>query len=321
MRVVFRADVFHNQTAWSDLDRIVCRTDEGAHEWEIDDPDAIEESDWLRGSRSNIREVYEKATIRSSYPFSNCLHARRVIVSGHAGSDHLPPALALAYLSGPLFVLGENKFSDGLLLSTILTLLAPEPLRSLYKRKINNFIEPDHGGGIGELIKHVEWRIQEAADKGVPVRLVVFSDSDGRWPGHRSDDAERVERECARLSIPCLILSKRNIESYISDEVLIAWEALNRNRRLQVEAIQRLSPKQRDHYYLKSGFSDKALKPEEERLYAGVSEADMVSLKQGLGDIIFSLRDHAEAISAEGLRQRDWNGDLDRLVEMIMKEV
>ena len=55
MRVILRKDVLGEATHWKHLDNIIFQIDRGAHEWEVEEPEIIEESGWYQESRDYIR--------------------------------------------------------------------------------------------------------------------------------------------------------------------------------------------------------------------------------------------------------------------------
>lgn len=323
MRIVLRADAVCCSEVWSLLDRIVHRIEDGAHVWDIDDPEALESTMWLLQARPSFRELFAHAVKNGAYPIE-AIHTRRVIVTINPGDGEMTPQQAVKYVTKPLYVLMENRFTDGLFVETVLEFLAPEPLRQLRKRNVGNLIFFDGPGGSGELRKLVEYYASKAAHEGVPVRAVVFTDSDGRYPGHVSKQAQTIENTCRSHSVPCRILRKRCIESYIPDEVLESWVKNPENRKYhaQVAAVIRFTRDQRDHAAIKKGLQDQKFCAEERRLYASISQSDREALRQGLGDrVIEALKTHKTALSAEALRRRDHSGDLDDLVRMIVKEL
>ncbi len=74
---------------------------------------------------------------------------------------------------------------------------------------------------------------------------------------------------------------------------------------------------------MKNGFPDDLTKltPEEDVLYASVPDADKMTLKTAFGGKVINLLEtHKGALSANGLQVRDGQGELMRLVNMIVGE-
>lgn len=317
MRIVLDAAV-SDQSSWRWLDRIMSRIEDGAHEWSIEDPDMLETSNWLN-ARQHFREIFRGAVKAGSYP-RHGIHSRCVIVNPQPRGGELAPEPAWHYVDQPLKILVENRFTDGQLLNTIFAFLAPGPLEQLLQAKVYKLIEVDSPGGNGELKKLVADYAEAAYEKGIPVRVVVFTDSDGRFPGDIHRGAQAVSDVCDEHLIPCCILSKRAIENYIPDEVLSAWAP--KFLRAQVAALLRLTPQQRDHFPIKSGKDFSKLTTAEQSLYATVSSGDQKALAQGLGDhIVATLKTHKDLLSKEVLERRDHTGDLSRLIQMLANEI
>ena len=111
------------------------RIEDGAHEWDIDDPSALETSAWLRSARPVFREFFENAVKRSTYPMS--LHFRRVVVTTHPSAGEFTPRQAAPFVGKPLYVLVENRFTDGHLLHAALTILGTSSLFELLTHLIH----------------------------------------------------------------------------------------------------------------------------------------------------------------------------------------
>ena len=118
-------------------------------------------------------------------------------------------------------------------------------------------------------------------------------------------------------------MSKRAIENYLPDEVLLGWagEPANSAARPRVEAVCGLTPTQRDHLAMKRQFPQQFQGKEERVLFASVPPADSALMQErGFSDrLIELLETHREFLSADALRRRDRGGDLDRLVTMIVQ--
>ncbi len=318
MRVVFKEDAHTNPDSWTHLDRIVHRIEDGAHEWSIENPDSWEASDWLNNGRPSLRELFKDAVKKDAYP-RQALHSRSIFVSVNPHSEELSPQQAARYFAKPLYVLVENRFTDGQLLETALDVLSPKSLQILRKNKTPNLIYCDGPGGNGELLKLIKDHVAKAQEECIPARIVVFTDSDGKLPGHVDHKPKEIETFCREHRIPCLILNKRAIENYIPDEVL---NFCDRKYRSQVAALIQLTKEQRDHFPIKSGINFSTLPAEEAAFYASVSIDEKESLSQGLGNkVVFMLKNHVSTVSVEMLRNRDYNGELVKLVQMITDEL
>ena len=319
MRVVFKEDATSNPDVWTYLDRIVHRIEDGAHEWSIENPDSFEASGWLRHGRPSLRKLFQDAIKKDAYPRQS-LHLHSVFVSINPNSEELSPQQAARYVAKPLYVLVENRFTDGQLLKTALDVLSPEPLQVLRQNNTHDLICCDSPGGNGELLKLIPEYVAKAKEEGIPVRIVVFTDSDGKLPGHIAKKPKEIETYCREHRVPCLILKKRAIENYIPDEIL---NRCDRKYKSQAATLNQLTKEQRDHFPIKTGVRDFSTLPADEAaFYASVSDADKQILRQGLGNNVVSLlEEEASVLSAEMLRKRDYHNELYQLVQMITKKL
>jgi hypothetical protein len=326
MKVRIAQDAFADQTDWRFLDIIIGKVADGWHVWKIEAPEAIEKTGWLAG-RAWLRELFQKAALASAYPAHSDFPKRELLVGGKADSGALPPQQAAEYATTPLTILMENRFTDGSFIETVLEFLAPEEVNEQCKNAPES-IRYDSPGGIGELPKLLADYAKKAREKAIPLRVVVFTDSDGEVPGELHRNAQLIKDACQVESIPCLVLSKRSIENYIPDEVLDAWLLPNpnyKNHHLFLDAVKRLNPAQRDHYPMKKKYFDiSKAQPAVQALYQDVSDVDkreFVNAKGFGDDVIEKLRDFRDALTPEALRQRDGQGELDRLVALIAAEL
>ncbi|CAK8718268.1 TIR domain-containing protein [Candidatus Electrothrix aarhusensis] len=323
MKIVFAEDVLQAPECWRYLDTILGSVEDGWHLWLIDDPDMLEESQWLQGTnRPFLRKLFEESTVHNAYSTAGGLHSKRWVVSFEPAADVLTPQAAACFFTQPLYVFVENRYSDGLFIETVLKYLAPKRLLNFLQDCQNRPWKCDSVGGTGQLPKLIRNHADEMADKNLPPHAVVFTDSDSRFPGHVSKKAKEIKEACDDYDVTCLILSKRSIENYIPDEILRAWaqETDNKPARSRIEVICRLTEEQRDHLAIKKTFRPQEFNLQEQALFATIHDDDIKIMrkKNTLGnDLIESLQTHKDHLSAKALCQRDGNGDLDKLVTMI----
>jgi len=322
MMVVIALEAFTDSDQWRFLDRIVDKVADGWHHWLIEDPTAIEKSGWLEG-RGWLREFFQKAALVAGYPVSFDFPRRQIRVSPpNENSEDLSPQQAAEYICTPLAILMENRFTDGIFLDAVLYVLAPREM-NVQRRTAPESIKYDSPGGNGELPKLIRDYAARASAKGIPARAVVFTDSDASVPGEVQLAPHLVREACQKTGLPCWILGKRAIENYIPDEVLDAWlpHPDNEKRRI-VDALKRLNPEQRDHYPMKKGLKFEKETPAVQTLFAGIAASDLDGLAKGFGkNVIETLRDYRDVLSAEALRLRDGQGELEQLVKMISDEL
>lgn len=328
MRVRFSPKILDDADVFRHLEQIVYGFEEGRHEWHIDDPDAIEQSLWFQSRPNSLRVMFEKAAMMPSPRRSKRLHRAFLLVGVDAPPGSLSPAKAVQFLLRiPLKILMENRFTDGTFVDAIISVLADPEIRRL-KDELDA-LAYDSQGGNGELKKLVEAVHAEAMRKGLPLRVVVLTDSDGGRAGQKSRKAGDIEKTCEQFGIRCVVLRKRSIENYVPDEVIREWrdEPAQTTRRPRIDAFLRLVGEQRDHFPVKDG-----IKKADLELYTSgighpkLSEDDYKELQQGLGpkfiEILFTKDVDGRvrprpSLTAEALRRRDGAGELDRIVAYI----
>ncbi|MEO5334833.1 MAG: hypothetical protein H7839_22710 [Magnetococcus sp. YQC-5] len=325
MRVALCREVLTEQGFWRDLDRIINRIDRGAHEWEVDDPDGIEESAWLREGRSYLRELFAKASTRGIWGHSN-MHKRCVTVTANPDTQNpwaLTPPAAANFLDQPLVILLENEFTDTIFLKTVLHVLGPKELLD-YCHGVPDAIHCKGVGGIGEIPKHVKKHVQKSRQAGVPLRVIVLADSDGTVPGEVSKNAKKVQDICVTHNIPCCLLKKRAIENYMPDIIFRQWssEPTQTNVRPRAEALLRLTPAQRDHFNIKKGLSKLPEEKEKQKeLYISLAPQDRTILENGFGEVIHLFETYRHILSKQDMSDRVGDEELTQLVHMIIDEV
>jgi hypothetical protein len=189
MRVRFSAEILDDPDAFRHLDQIVYGFEEGRHEWHIDNPDAIEQSRWFQSRPNSLHVMFEKAAMLPSPRRGRRLHRTLLLVGVDAPPGSLSPAKAVQFLLRiPLKILMENRFTDGTFLDAVLSVLADPEIRRL-KDEVGA-LAYDSQGGNGELKKLVEAVYAEAQRKGLPLRVVVLTDSDGGRAGQKSPKAD-----------------------------------------------------------------------------------------------------------------------------------
>lgn len=321
MLITISSDATNASTEFGQLDRIFYRIEDRAHDWKIDNEDALLKSEWLKNRPDSV-EFVKKMVQDASYPkqprFTRQLHVCMQPKSDAAPTE-LAPQQAAHFVQEPLYVLMENKFTDSILLNTAIKFLAPEELTDPCLKPEYKAISHIGAGGIGEIPKHIQDHRERAKELNIPLRMVVFTDSDGLRPGELHENAQRVKKACSEQNIPCCILSKRTIENYIPDEVFDAWVSKpgNISSKQKIDVLKEMTPEQRDHFYLKDGFS----KQHDTTLYASLAEEQRKQWAQGLGNEVIKLLKEYQTNLTAALRARDHQGDLDKLIAMLAAEL
>jgi hypothetical protein len=105
--------------------------------------------------------------------------------------------------------------------------------------------------------------------------LFVVLDSDARFPGHVTTESGSLMRLCRARGVPIVLLAKRAIENYISDQRLQEYAAAHPDVQPAVDFVLALRTEQRDHFPIKDGIAvhngtPVGLSDQEAELYADV---------------------------------------------------
>lgn len=309
-----------------DLDAILGRAEVGIHLLDIAGPDALLASSWYGTCRPNRRKVLQEFVRVSAYRGAGTRgpHQRRIPVADAASARR---ARALAY--SVFRVLLENADSDGRLVKLALRVFAtPATLALCYGHGTActpKAVEIEGRGGIGELKKLLEDRLEEAAKAGLEARIVVVHDSDAEWPGDAKDAPRAVTALSAANGVPCHQLTKRMAENYVPDSVWTAWASDRKNtaHRATVTALFSLTPGQKDFVKF-----DKTNTPpwnkgsaQVSALYAGVSASVYDKLTQSslkkLAESALEFALNGPLPNPAEIRHRDANADLEQIVRTI----
>lgn len=314
------------------LDAIVDRVEDAVHELEIVDADLLSNSSWYQSSRHGRRKFLEEVAANALRKAAKVKgpHLRKIVVDDATSAER-----AKQQAQTPLHILLENADSDGALIEASLTAFASAETLTLFKGRPSKLAIPaikiESRGGHGELKKLVESQIADSIAHTKPLRCIVVTDSDGEYIGEIKDHAIGIRNLCIDAGIPCPPLNKRTAENYIPDEIWNAWSSGLENlaRKPMVEALQRLTPAQRDHIHMDNGNKPPWNKnnPLSHNLFSSVSDADYDLLTnsilkgRGKGMAIHAMNSYPTALNAASLNNRDPNGDLAVIVAKIEEEL
>ena len=259
---------------------VIAKTSVSYQEWLLELTDA-ERTAWTLVSEYSARDM--------------AVHRiQDVVVAGNAVSewDRSTPRIsvtdALRLISIPARILVENSVNDR---AFILAML-PETTRRYFEwLEANDLIEFSHTGGVTELKNIVDKVV--ALKHHRRIRYFAIFDSDSPAPGVRHRNSERAVKSCERAQIPYHCLQRRAIENYLPKDALYYYAnsvpaKAAAIRRRKMDAFYRLTPMQRCHFRMKSGFSI-APPQEEVALYAGLKEEVRRTLEGGIGADIADL--------------------------------
>ena len=320
MRIEIDVCVANDSDAHEWLDRILHKISDGWHLWDTtreSDPYAFESTTWVtqgRGEGDNIRELLRKSVERDAW--DSGLHNRRIRVTTRpANEDELCPEDAARFAEMPLWILVENRFSDGPFVKRIVEEF-DRPLFRLWDQP-GEPIKIDGVGGGGQMPEMLQDRIDATPCRP---RLVAITDSDKKYPSDRESKAARKLRgECAEHQVPCWVLAKRAAENYLPQILLEAWKPNYGGYAQLIGAWNRLSESQKDFYNMKKGLPENR-DDSKNWLFEEVSEADCKILTKGFGRNIYECWECSETNVKSQLRTRS-QGDLERGIDLIRKEV
>jgi hypothetical protein len=321
-----------SETVLNMLDALLTRVEDDVHELEVVDADLLENSAWYKSSRSDRRNLLEKSAkaLLHRSPRTRGPHLRRIEVT-----DEKTANAARSIAHTPLDVLVENRESDGALVKTALKVFGTPAAWELCfgsgAQRSPPAMRIDSEGGHGELEKSFRRHLADAANRGVEQHIIVMIDCDGEWIGDIKVHAKTIRDQCLEAGVPCPTLNKRTAENYIPDAVWKAWagEARHINARPAIEALLRLSYRQRDHVRIAGSNTDPwdSSNPVVASLFAGVPAGDRDLLKQanlkgrGSTAIASLLETHEVAATRAEFQARDNDGDLEALVRCIEDEL
>ncbi len=313
------------------VDRLVDRFAEGLHRVEVPDADLLQESNWFQQAGQTRRKVLTSSLAK---PPRILRIGRGPYVKTVELTDAESARLACRLAYAPLVILVEDREADGVLLDVLVEELGWPELRTLWERgrkATPRAAEIHTAGGKDAIPVRVSRIVTDAADEDRPHRLFVLCDSDARWPGdeERRRPLAAVRQVCAEHGVPHHIWQKRAAENYIPDQ---AFEAVRDDPRNQAkakcfDAFLRRSREQRDHFPVKDGLrAEEREKALAAGLYDEAEKEDLELLEQRLFDkrprpLLRLCQERRDSFSADGLRARDGNGELDTLLRAIAQEL
>jgi len=315
------------------IDRLVDRLAEEVHRVDMPEADLLEESRWYQSARRTRQKVLMSAVSgppRKAAPGQG----PHVKVLELANSESIRLAEKLAHT--PLVVLVEDREADGVLLDIVVEELGWSALRALWKRAQEvtpRAIEIDTAGGVGGIPHRIERAVQDAEDENRPLRYFVLFDSDSRWPGDKdvrvTQPMAAVCAACDKYHVPFHRWRKRCAENYIPDQVFESMredpDHLSHVERFS--AFLRRSRTQRDHFPVKDGLKgSERSEAIQAGLYDASEEKDLRLLERSLfprrpRPLLRLSNERRESFTADGLRARDGEDELDALLHAIAQEL
>jgi hypothetical protein len=234
--------------------------------------------------------------------------------SKHSDCGACKPESVSRFYALPTLIIVENLTTDGRWLLLVCTLLRPRLRRAL--AGATRYVHIEQAGGNGEIPKVVRHRAAHYASLRpageIPLKVVVFTDSDAKAPDAISSGAREVNSAATEVGAAVHVTVKRTIENYVPDEALRSYVATRRDRSAAAHWISSLHPPARDHYPIKDGLDRQELDA------AGDLYPDGTPCRLGMGDFIADLLEHfAHEVTGHGLRHRDGVAELEQLLNLV----
>ena len=320
MRIAIDSSVANDPDAHQWLDRILYKIEDGWHVSDTadqPDPDEMEATTWIRdrGVQGDwVRAMLVASTQRGAWTLAP--HGRSVRVSAHPRTaDDLMPEDAFRLADEPLWILVENRISDGAFVERVVKEL-DRSLCTLWNRP-GAPVQIDSVGGKGQMRQEVQRRTERVPYRP---RVVAVIDSDRTAPdAAASPEARRLLSACARLNLPCWVLAKREAENYLPRILLSERQDVGEDHQRLVDAWDRLNDDQKNFFDMKRGLP-KTLSPPEQELFGELSPTDRTILSRGFGPNVHAcwILWNVQAKTELAVRGQ---GDLERGIDLIRREV
>lgn len=293
------------------LERMLYLFEDEWHVWDTTgqwNPKALLATTWISGN-TRAKEMFVASTNRD---LSSGPHERSVrVTTTPEAADELTPEEAVRLAEEPLWILVENRFSDGPFVERVVKEL-DQSLYNLWNRD-GEPIRIDSLGGKGQMAQLVAHRLQKSRYRP---RLVAIIDSDQTAPGGpASREALRLQDTCNRYNLPCWVLAKREAENYLPLILLSAQPHARADHHQRVAAWERLTDDQKNFFDMKQG-----LRTASSGLFNGLSAHDRAILNNGFGSNLEECWKLCNGSAKQELIIRG-QGDLEHGIELIRREV
>lgn len=297
------------------LNRILNKMEDGWHIWDTTkqaSPTTIQRSLWLRDPR--VHELHVASIKRNAWTLAP--HGRSVRVTTiPSGNNQLTPEQAARLAEEPLWILVENRRSDGAFVERVVTEL-DKALHKLWRRP-GEPIRFDSLGGAGQMADEIRRRTR---GKNPRPRLVAIIDSDRKGPDDTvGAKARSLLIECQKRGVPCWILAKREAENYLPRTLLSARQGIGVSDHQKIDAWDRLNDLQKNFFDMNNGLSSQPSEIEEE-LFSDLHQANHALLSDGFGANVYQCW-CIWNVQAKHELDRRGQGDLQRGIALIRKEV
>ena len=320
MRIEIDPSAANDPDAHYWLDRILHKVEDGWHVWDTTDqvdPNVFKDAAWIRsreGQGDWVHQMLVASIQRGAWTPEP--HRKRVRVTARPSTaDEFTPENAFRFADEPLWILVENRQSDGAFVKRIIAEL-DRPLNKVWN-KPGGPIRIDSVGGTGQMTDEVERR---SLGKPYHPRLIAVIDSDRKGPDDTASDAARkLRRKCEMVGVPCWVLAKREAENYLPRILLNERQDAGADHARLVEAWDGLNDDQKDFFDMKDGLPE-APSGIERELFDGLSPVDRTILSRGFGPNVYTCWTIWGVQAKTELLHRG-QGDLERGIDLIRGEV
>lgn len=289
MIILIHNELFSDSTSWRDLDSLLDRARDMRCYVDALNPESVSNNDWLNQLNPSRRADWINLTDWAAR--DKALFRLRPVVAAKVTNPSVSQhrlADVIRIVDRTMHVWVENDRGDRRFWLSMMT----ENQRSMFLDfEMREIFQFSSRGGLNELRVSLEEQIARGAFRERD--CWVLFDSDGAFPAHRSKEAIAMADFCDDSRIPYYCLSRRAIENYIPLSALWWWASngdltIQRERQKKIEAFERMTTDQQQHYHLKTGWL-KDPSAEVKALYASLPESDVALLKGGIAKDIASL--------------------------------
>ena len=320
MRIEIDAGAANDPNSHRWLDRILHRIEDEWHVWDTasqSNTDALFATSWIlaRGDQGQwVKGMLDESIDRDVW--DSALHRRSVrVTTVPTAADELTPQNAVRLADEPLYILVENRVSDGAFVERIVKEL-DQSLHDLWNCD-GEPIRVDSLGGKGQMPQEVTRRLR---GKPYRPRLVAIVDSDRTAPNAAaSREALRLQDTCNQNNLPCWVLAKREAENYLPLVLLSAQPSSRADHQQRVAAWERLTDDQKNFFDMKQGLRT-ASSGDDTRLFDGLSADDRAVLEDGFGSNLDKCWKLWNLPAKQELINRG-QGDLEHGISLIRREV
>jgi len=211
---------------------------------------------------------------------------------------------AITFFNQKVSIILENSFYDKPFLKAIADNFKKRA-KKINKHWANKWIAIENGGGCENISNVIKGKLQEfenlTHDPEFYLRCFVLIDSDSLYPGHEKESRVELKKFLHAHRIPFHILTKREMENYLPEEVYIDLDDNNGF----IAAFLRLSAVQKDYFDIQYGFVKKLNEypTDVQDLYGEVSEGDMQIFRNHKFELPNFKRDFPDLFNSEKVTQ------------------